>query len=132
MYEWKFKVNSTKKIYPFFCTCMHNFSFYNFCERSERILSPLLFIIFINDIVNSRSNLHFNVFADDTSLYLNSGNINDLYMTMNLELKNVSNWILANKLSVNVETLFNSFSLVKKTVPHSPELFLFNKTIMHK
>ena len=96
------------------------------------ILSPLLFIIFINDIVNSSSILHFNLFADDTSLYLESNNMNDLYMTMNLELENVSNWILANKLSINVEKTVYLLFTRKKTLPHTPELLLFNKTIVRK
>ena len=40
------------------------------------ILSPLLFIIFINNIGNSSSILYFNLLADDISLYLDSSNIN--------------------------------------------------------
>ena len=52
---------------------------------------------------------------------------------MNLGLKNVSNWILANKLSVNVEmTVYLIFAREKKVVPYIPELFLFNKTIVTK
>ena len=49
-------------------------------------LSPLLFLIFINDITNCSSRLHFNLFADDTYLYLRSSDVQCLYADMNVEL----------------------------------------------
>jgi hypothetical protein len=42
------------------------------------------------------------LFADDTTLYKSSTNINELYTNMNADLKVLSDWFQANKLSLNV------------------------------
>jgi hypothetical protein len=49
------------------------------------ILGTLLFIIFINDIVNE-INAEIKLFADDTSLYLIVDNINDTAFFLNQDL----------------------------------------------
>ena len=51
------------------------------------VLSPLLFNIFINNLVNCSSKLYFTLNADDTSVYLNDNNIHFLFNKMNSELK---------------------------------------------
>ena len=67
------------------------------------ILGPLLFIIYINDIVYSSNYFKFIIFADDTNLLAADDNIHDLINTVNSELLNVSTWLNANKLSLNVD-----------------------------
>ena len=65
------------------------------------ILGPLLFILYVNDIVNTTSLLESILFADDTTLLFSHPNIelqNDL---INKELSEICNWFQANKLSVN-------------------------------
>ena len=80
------------------------------------ILSPLLFLIFINDIVNCSNVLHFNLFADDTCVYLNDANLKELYRNLNLELVNLGKWISANCLSLNLsKTVYLLFSGKKTT-----------------
>ncbi|NQY44078.1 MAG: reverse transcriptase family protein, partial [Legionellales bacterium] len=66
------------------------------------VLGPLLFLIYINDIPNSSKVLYFHLFADDTSLFLSHKDINKLEELLNHELDNISNWLKANKLSLNV------------------------------
>ena len=79
------------------------------------VLSPLLFNIFINDFVNCSNILHFNQYADDTSLFLSDKNAQNLYIRMNEELKKVARWIEANSLSLNVtKTVYLLFSGKKK------------------
>ena len=96
------------------------------------ILSPLLFLVFINDIINCSNRIHFSLFADDTCLYMKNSNINSLYIDMNLELNNVSNWIVANSLSLNVnKTVYILFS-GRKPVENVPSLILFNSDILRK
>ena len=47
---------------------------------------PLLFLIFINDIFKSSSQLNFSLLADDTSIYISDCNELNLYNVMNTEL----------------------------------------------
>ena len=67
------------------------------------VLGPLLFVLYINDIVNSSSILKFILFADDTNLFHSSKSPDDLLKTVNCELNNICIWFKANKLSLNVD-----------------------------
>ena len=42
------------------------------------VLGPLLFLLYINDLPNISSKLKFYLFADDTNIYCESGDINTL------------------------------------------------------
>ena len=66
------------------------------------ILGPLLFIIYINDIQNCSNILQFILFADDTSVFHSHADENTLIAEINKELKHVSDWLIANKLSLNI------------------------------
>ena len=46
--------------------------------------------------------LKFHLFADDTSIFLSDKSIDKIEKTLNDELKNVFQWLLSNKLSLNV------------------------------
>ena len=65
------------------------------------ILGPLLFILYVNDITHTSNILDFILFADDTTILYSHKNINSQINLINEELKEVSNWFRANKLSVN-------------------------------
>ena len=67
------------------------------------ILGPLLFIIFINDIVHSAPNSNFIIYADDTTVYNCSKNINLLFFNMNLHLKIINDWAIDNRLPINTK-----------------------------
>ena len=65
------------------------------------ILAPLLFIIYMNDFNNCvefSSNISF---ADDTNVFIVDNQLQTLYEKGNQELKNIDNWMIANKLSIN-------------------------------
>src|SRR6218665_868254 len=66
------------------------------------ILGPLLFLIYINDIVNCSSILQLMLFADDTSAFVIGLNYADLFQIMNEELSKLSGWFQVNKLSLNI------------------------------
>ena len=65
------------------------------------ILGPLLFILYINDIVNTTSLLELILFADDTTLLFSHPDIASQNDIINIELQEICNWFQANKLSVN-------------------------------
>ena len=67
------------------------------------ILGPLLFLLYINDICNSSSLLHFVLYADDTNIFFSSKNIDDLCTIVNMELRCVMQWFICNRLSVNIK-----------------------------
>ena len=65
------------------------------------ILGPLLFKHYVNDFKNCldfRKNVSF---ADDTNIFITDKNIQSVYSKTNLELKNIDEWMIANKLTVN-------------------------------
>ena len=95
-------------------------------------MGPLLFLIFINDIVKSSTILKFNLFADDTSIYLSDSDEHNLYNVMDVELRKVCNWILANRLALNVDkTVYLLFS-GKKSVSNNNQIYMFDSAISRK
>ena len=59
------------------------------------------------------------MFADDTTLFFSHRNIEQLQQIYNSELENVSNWLKANKLSLNTKkTNILLFRTVKKQLPN--------------
>ena len=63
---------------------------------------PLLFLIYINDIVNSSNVLSFVLFADDTTVYVQNDSIDSAIEILNPELAKVALWFDSNKLTLNV------------------------------
>ena len=76
------------------------------------ILGPLLYLIYVNDIGNISPNLNPRLFADDTNIFVDSANMDDLRGKTNEVLQAFSNWCLANKLKINIHK--TSFSLFKR------------------
>ena len=65
-------------------------------------LGPLLFLLYVNDIVNSSSNLKFILFADDTTILLENRDIHYLNEILTRETNKVIEWFSANKLLINL------------------------------
>ena len=66
------------------------------------ILGPLLFLIYINDIVNTSDLIYFILFADDTNLFISDANTDNLYNIINVEMTKISLWFKVNKLKINI------------------------------
>ena len=69
------------------------------------ILGPLLFILYINDMVNCSNVIHFIIYADDTTLLFRCSDLDTLISVVNVELYKLSCWFKANMLSLNVKKL---------------------------
>ena len=66
------------------------------------VLGPLLFLLYINDITESSKILQFYLFADDTTIFYSDKTNPETESLLNIELSKVSDWLAANKLSLNV------------------------------
>ena len=94
------------------------------------ILGPILFLLYINDIVNVSSTLFLILFADDTNAFISGKNIMEIISKMNLELKKLVIWLDVNKLRLNTKkTHFMVFSPTKKSVPDHCKLSISNDEI---
>jgi hypothetical protein len=94
------------------------------------ILGPLLFIIYINDLVNATSSFRPIIYADDTTLVatLNSFQ-NNRDMEINRELSKINDWLKLNKLSLNYsKTKAMVFHTMQRTVNY-PDLYFENHKI---
>ena len=81
-------------------------------------LGPLLFLIYINDIISCSSLLKFLLFADDTSIICCNKDISVLVNTINDELTKLASWFCANKLSLNISK--SSYIIFgRKSIPNS-------------
>jgi hypothetical protein len=83
------------------------------------VLGPLLFIIYTNDLPDCINRANTILFADDTTIYTSSSDIQYMYNVMNENLERLTDWFRANKLSLNITKtnymLFSNASHIKKT-----------------
>lgn len=74
----------------------------NYGVPQGSVLGPLLFVIYINDLNRSIKSSTVYHFADDTSLIYSEKSFKKLTQKMNHDLTCLSQWLRANKLSLNV------------------------------
>ena len=67
------------------------------------VLGPLLFVIYINDLHKSIRFSKAYHFPDDTSIIQSNPLLDRLSKQVNKDLSNLSNWLRANKLSLNAK-----------------------------
>lgn len=76
------------------------------------VLGPLLFLLYINDLVGSTNKCKTVLFADDTMLYKTGKDLRQMENDMKDELSNLFKWLCENKLSLN--TTKSKFCLFAK------------------
>ena len=93
------------------------------------VLGPLLLLTYINDFHNSSAKFLFYLFANDTNLWYADKNLKSLEKTVNNELVRVSDWLNANKLTLNAKkSNFVIFRPHKRKMDHSVNIPMFDNS----
>ena len=66
------------------------------------VLGPLLFLLYINDIINCSRDCKFVLFADDTNIFVQGSTAEEAYSKANAVLKSVSLYMYHSKLHINM------------------------------
>ena len=97
------------------------------------VLGPLLFLIYINDLPNISPKLKFFLFADDTNIYFESKDLQQMEKIVNQELKNLNLWLNVNRLALNIDkTNFVIFHSPQNFIPKMITLKINRKAISQK
>ena len=93
------------------------------------ILRPLLFLIYIYDIINASNIFSFVLFTDDTTVYVQHDSTDGVIQIRNSELAKVAEWLDSYKLTLNVNNIrMLMMSRKKNLIPHG-DVILHNEAI---
>ena len=69
-----------------------------------KILGPLLFLLYINDLPNCLMHSQPRMYADETSITYASNDVEEIERCVNIDLDRIRIWLAANKLTLNTTT----------------------------
>ena len=78
-------------------------------------LGPLLFLLYINDMINSSNIFHFTQFADDSTATYSGPNLKNALSIIEKEFLKVLDWLKAIKLIINLSKTYLMVFTNKKT-----------------
>lgn len=94
------------------------------------ILGPLLFILYINDVLKEVPPESIISYADDTAIIASGNDWTEVQVTMNNFLLVIAEWLAVNKLSLNVDkTVCMNFGSSIGSVPAQINVKIINKNI---
>jgi hypothetical protein len=83
------------------------------------ILGPLLFLVYINDLCDSKIDARVTTFADDTTLLFDGNSFNEIEEKMNQTAKLITYWFARNFMTINVQKTNCLFFNKSANDPHS-------------
>ena len=90
------------------------------------VLGPLFFLLFINDLPICCPDGKVRLFADDTTIFFHSNNINNITSTGKNIMIQLTSWFKANKLTLNSDkSSFTIFKSNRKSIPNLPDTIDF-------
>ena len=105
-----------------------NWSSINAGVPQGSILGPLLFLIYINDIVEN-INSSIRLFADDTSLYIIVDDPTDAAITLNSDLSKIHRWATDWLVSFNPSKSESLIFSRKVNKPYHPPILMNNQQV---
>ena len=128
--QWFVSYLNSRKQYVVYNNQSSQFKYITCGVPQGSILGPVLFLLYVNDIINASNILFPILFADDTNVFLKGKNADILIDTMNSELQELVNWLCSNKLSLNVaKTHYMFFKLSKKCILSNTRLLINNAIV---
>ena len=88
------------------------------------VLGPLLFLIYINDIVNCSTLGKFILFADDTNIFVSGKSLSEAYSKANKLLTELNNYMTTNLLHINLSKCCHIVFKPKTTLVDQPYPYL--------
>ena len=101
--EWFRSYLSDRKMYVNLNNSNSRTATINIGVPQGSVSAPWLFSLYVNDMHRCSYNLSFIHFADDTTIFKSGTDLAQLCRDINDEMRNVSRWLVANRLSLNVE-----------------------------
>ena len=84
------------------------------------VLGPLLFLLYINDLVNCSNLGNIRIFADDTSIFITGTNVTEIINTSEIVMSQIHKWFLANKLTLSTDK--SCFIIFRTTQSHHNQI----------
>lgn len=121
---------SERKQYVFYNGMSSNMESINCGVPQGSILGPLLFLFYINDIDLISKNTFIVLFADDSNIFIQGKNLENMATILNGELIKFKDWLNANRLSLNIDKTHFMIFRPKKTRIHTDiSISIDNKAI---
>ena len=94
------------------------------------VLGPLFFLLYVNDMAKACKDLDLVLFADDTNIFAEGPDYNQLVLKVNKGLEQLSQWFKCNRLTLNLKkTEYMYFGCPGKRNPGSGTLMIGNEQI---